>query len=151
MNFAQAMKQAASATETEDVAIGPAVYRVRRLTSMELVDAGSATLLAARPTQPHAPMPPVADVQRFTQSVVIAGVVAGSIDGGATFEPVRLVADAKDEDPDAGKLWIEHMIPGHAKALYAAILKLSTDGGRAADIVASFHRNAASDAVSRGE
>jgi hypothetical protein len=77
---------------------------------------------------------------------VSVGVTHGSLDGGATWEPLRIVAKREDEDAEAGAVWVEHLIPGHARQLYTEILTLSTDGGRAADVIASFLGGAVGDA-----
>jgi hypothetical protein len=146
-----ALAEAHKQTELDTVTAGPFVYQIRRVTSSELVASGFARLFAARAADPARPPPSERDQHTFAESMVAAGVVAISADGGATYDPCTIVTDPKREDVDAGRLWIDRLLQGHPMLIAAAVLKHSTDGGRAAELVSSFLGAAAPDAASRGQ
>lgn len=141
------------ASGEEVVTLGPLSYRIVRLTSLEMMQAGAGVLLAARPTVEPDGKPEkapdakaVEGVVRFTEGMVIAGLKAISADGGETWQDVRIVPEVRQQSVKDSRLYIGNLLPGHASQLYAQILKLSTDGGAAGDQLASFLGGATSDA-----
>ena len=146
-----ALAEASKQTELDAVTAGPLTYQIRRVTTSELVASGFARLFAARAVDGAKPPPSERDQHTFAEAMVCAGVVGISADGGATYDPCTIVADVKREDVDAGRLWIERLLQGHAMLIAAAVLKHSTDGGRAAELVGSFLGTAAPDAAPRGQ
>lgn len=138
MNIAEAL----AASSTSIVTVGPLAFRVRRITSADLLDAGLVSLLVAKPADESSPasFDPKAAAQsaRFMDAVVCAGLEAASQDGGTTWEPFRATLEPKRENVSAGVLFVGNLIPGAAGKMASEILKLSTDGGAAGERVASF-------------
>lgn len=147
---------ALAATSRRDVALGPLVYRVSRVTTADLVMVGGTALLAAaeagrsekddvarlkKVTKAllEAAKSPArrAELSAFKGSVVSAGVIACSTDEGKTWEAFTVTTDRREEDIAANRVHISSLLPGHENALVAAILDLS-NGGRAAKALSSF-------------
>lgn len=148
-SIAQALAQAS----TLDVEAGGLHWRVRRLASADLVEAGSSVLLGARrgpgPRDEQAVAAAealladptkVRDGLRFFDAVAAAGVVAASADGGTTWQDLRLVLDFRAHAPASNTVHVSSLLPGVAATLAQAILDLSRDGGAAGERLAGFLR-----------
>lgn len=82
-----------------------------------------------------------AQYARQKRAMVCAGLVAvgqGETAEAATWEPLRLVDDPAKRDPEAGRLTVEDLPGGVYDILYDAIVDLTTDGGAAAQRLATF-------------
>lgn len=145
MNLATAIAQSA----TEDVEAGGLWWRIRRITTAELVEAGGSILLAAKPEGADAAAATkaiegalrdpkaAASGARFMDAVACAGIRAASEDG-KSYEDLRVVLTDREHDPGSSRLHVGSLPPGVAQKLAGAILKLSTNGGAAGERLASF-------------
>lgn len=129
---------------TLTVEAGGLSWRVRRVVSADLLLVGMGALLVALPDDngrvSAPPMTPQAmrDGMAMGKAAALAGVEAVSDDGGATWLPVKLVAEVRDESPDHGRLALASLPPGALDQLSAAVLRLSLPGGAARDGLTSF-------------
>ena len=140
MNIVDAMIRASS----DDVKIGEVYYRVRRITTADLVAAGVGMLLTtpkATPEDAEMPAPMTAEQiaaqHRFADGVVCAGVQQMSSDGEKWFA-CTVVMDRKDEGRTKGAIYVGSLPPNTVSPLASAILSLTSDGGAAAERIASF-------------
>lgn len=135
--------QALAQSAQKDVQIGILHYRIRAVSSAELIEAGASFLLAARPdpdpTAPPKPPDPKAVIEktRFDAAIVAAGLVAGSKDG-KVWEELKITLQPHQENPSQGRLFIGRLPPQHTTKLASEILTLSTDGGAASERLSSF-------------
>lgn len=128
------------ATTTDTLTLGPITWKIRRITTHELVASGGKVLLAIRRAGESAPPPSPTDTGplQFAFAVLAAGVVAASVDGGKTWEDLRIVFSQAEEDPAAGRVWAGSLTRDHRDALGQAITRLSNDGGSAEAQLARF-------------
>lgn len=145
MNVLEALVQSA----TQDIQVGPCHWRIRRVTTAEIIQAGGAFLLAAQRLAPDAPdarqlqeklrkePAQLASGARFQEALVAASVAAVSRDGTEWME-CRIVLDAKQESASGGRIHVSSLPPGTMETLSAEILKLSKDGGAADERLSSF-------------
>lgn len=78
------------------------------------------------------------ELARLKDAVVAAGLIGVGRDG--QWEPVRVTLRNADEDLDGGVMWIGSLPADVDNKLFDEIMKLSTDGGRAADVLSGFRR-----------
>ena len=137
---------ASSATLEIEVPPYPLRWRIRKITTADVASAGAGMLLALRddvkaieggaaPTDSQ-----VLKGLMFQTAIVAAGLVA--IFNGETWEAVK-VSTTAPSDPETGRLAVADIPPGVVDALFPEILKLSTDGGAAAERLAAFLPGAA--------
>lgn len=97
-----------------EVEAGGILWRLQRLDSGALVRAGMPVLLAARVSPSGAERPIAASEYpemlgaraRARDLAVCEAVVEVSADRGATWEPVRVVADRAEDCPAEGRYWV---------------------------------------------
>lgn len=141
MNIAAAIAQSAQ----QDIEAGGLHWRVRRVTTADLIEAGGSFLLTAeKPTETPVEGGPVDPRKaqtgaRFLDALACAGVVQVSKDGAA-WEAIKVVGDMRAEDGRSGRVYVGSLPPGVARDLAHAVLSLSTDGGAAGERLASFLR-----------
>lgn len=145
MNLASMIAQAAQA----DVQAAGLWWRVRKITSADMVEAGRPMFVAAhvdfrdqetvsRVVAENMASPAKAvEGMRFLEAVAVAGLVACSTDG-QTWEVLRLVLDVRQEEPGASRLHVGSLPPGAVEAIAAKVLHLTTDGGAASERLGSF-------------
>lgn len=145
MNIASILQQSAQA----DIEAGGLWWRVRKITSADMVEAGRPMFVAAhvdlRASDAAAQMVAeslkepgkVVEGMRFLEAVAVAGLVAASQDGQA-WEALRLVLDVRQEEPGASRLHVGSLPPGVVEAIAAKVLYLTTDGGAASERLGSF-------------
>ena len=127
---------------SEDVVAGGLHWRVRRITSADLMAAGHAVLFVVPlrdASGEEVSSDPEAQARglRFMDAVVAAGVQQVSSDG-VSWERCSVVLDRKAEEPLAGRLFIGSLPPGAVAPIATAILSLSTDGEAAKGRLLSF-------------
>lgn len=145
MNLASMIAQAAQA----DVQAAGLWWRVRKITSADMVEAGRPMFVAAhvdfrdqdavaRTVSENMASPAKAvEGMRFIEAVAVAGLIACSADG-QTWEALRLVLDPNKEEPGASRLHVGSLPPGAVEAIAAKVLHLTTDGGAASERLGSF-------------
>ncbi len=145
MNLASRLQQSAQA----DIQAAGLWWRVRKITSADMVEAGRPMFVAAhvdfrdaetvaRVVAENMASPAKAvEGMRFLEAVAVAGLVACSEDG-ATWEALRLVLDPRQEEPGASRLHVSSLPPGAVEAIAARVLHLTTDGGAASERLGSF-------------
>lgn len=138
MSIALALAQ----SSTLDAEAGGLHWRVRRVASADLVEAGGSLILAARrkvdgEAADAATPAQIRDGMRFFDAVLAAGLVGASTDGVA-WEELRVVLDPKLENPSAGRVHVSSLPPGVGPTLAQTILDLSQDGGAAGARLAGF-------------
>lgn len=155
-----------------DLGKTPAWWRIKRVTSVDMVQQGSAMLLALAtpseiaevvaeaqagridPTEATVRLLQRADtakVQRqmaqqadHRRSVVAAGLVAigRGSEGAVEWQAVRFTRNLAERDMTAGVITTDDLPGGMVEVLYEAIMDYTTDGGAAAQRVAAFRRGA---------
>lgn len=160
MKLAEAFARAAEKEVLIQVGALTLGFRIHRVTSADMLSAGGGFLFAA---QPAAAPGPAADAEAqamrakledrvrkdpngiftFAHALACASVVAGSRDGGTTWEPLRLVMKEGQQNAAAGELYIGNLPLGVPERLMREIVALSTDGGAAGERLASFLGGAA--------
>lgn len=138
LSIVTALAQAA----LEDVQAGGLHWRIRRICTADLAEAGGTFLLALRSRrEAEDAKPPEAReaIQglRFYDAVVAAGVVAVSKDGVA-WEDARVVLPPHASSPAASRLAVGDLPPGVVNVLAPRIVSLSTDGEAGAERLRSF-------------
>lgn len=160
--------QALVATSYREVEIGLLRFRVRRVTSRQLFRAGAGFLVSAAregaaesdPEKRKARIRQALEAlarnpaqsarqEAFENAVLAAGVIAASIDGGKTWEPLQVVLDPREEDVAKNCVCPWSLPPGTCEPLVAAILELS-NGGAASKALATFLGRGAEDAGPAG-
>ena len=121
-------------------------FRVRRVVSRDLVDAGYGLLLAASSTNVAAPNPAKIVEALRRDSEYLAGLCVAGVVGMATadgeWEDWKIVATAEEEDLAAGKMWLGSLPGGVSQVVAATVLKHS-GGGEGAVALLSFLRGGA--------
>ena len=148
-----------AAINTEDVIAAGVHWRVRRIKSADLADLSAALLVlppgdplrAAKAKGRARAAPDAAPVMRtpaqmkqyaeIAHAYVCAGLVAASEDG-EEWKAIRCCRTEAEADHAASVLWVEDLPTTVVPMLGAAIMKLSTDGGAAAERLASFRGDA---------
>mgnify|MGYP003646820825 CR=1 FL=1 len=75
-------------------------------------------------------------------AVVMAGTVAVGHDG--IWEECQIVETRPEQNPDKGRIWIGSLPPGTDDALFAEVMRLSTDAGASISRIAKFRGRAGS-------
>ena len=138
-------------------------WKIQRITSAHLAKVGFAWLHMVTPNEKQdkekqkeqeldltaifktASEGQMVELARLKDAVVAAGLIGVGRDG--QWEAVRVTLRNADENLDAGVMWIGSLPADVDNKLFDEIMKLSTDGGRAADVLSSF-RGPARDADS---
>src|SRR3990167_2739069 len=156
--IAKALVQAAH----RDVVVEGIHYRLQKVSSADILEAGGAFLLAlptAAPGQKEGDADkkkrgaaiarqieadPKLKVKsaRFKAAVVAAGVVAASEDG-KSWEELRVVLDRRQQDPDQNRVFIRAYSTAAVMAFPPQLLARSGAGGGAAEWLAPFRGDAA--------
>ena len=121
-------------------------FRVRRVVSRDLVDAGYGLLLAASSANGAATNPAkiVEALRRdaeYLAGLCISGVV-GMASGDGEWEKWKITATAGEEDLAVGKMWLGSLPGGVSQVVAATVLKHS-GGGEGAVALLSFLRGGA--------
>lgn len=132
---------------TLDVEAAGLHWRVRRVSSADLLDAGAgAFLLTPPPVADESEAPAAAPAQdpaqiakaaRFSEAVLCAGIQAVSRDGVA-WEALRVTRELRAESGTKGIVHLSSLPSAAVGPLVAAIMELSNDGGAASERLASF-------------
>ena len=146
-NLLNAVKEAS----TDVLEIGGFKWRVRRVSSADLARVGFAWLAMASPEDAKAGAEGQLDITAALQradekklvhmaalkdAVVAAGLMA--IGHGDTWDECQVTLKKSEEDADKGIIWIGSLPADVDNEIFAAIMSLSTDGGMAAERLASF-------------
>ncbi len=135
---------------TSDVSHAGIDWRIQRITSAHLAKVGFAWLNMVTPAQGSddsgqldlasmfktASEGQMVELARLKDAVVAAGLVGVGRDGN--WEALRVTLRQQDEDLAGGVMWIGSLPAGVDNSLFDDIMQLSTDGGRAADVLSSF-------------
>jgi len=133
---------------TAEVHLDGAVYRIRKITSALLVEAGRAMLLMDATSAEEwkariDTMTPEQQAEAVVQrDAVVCAAVTHAWSEGEDEEPLQIVLTESEADHEAGRLWLEHLPPDHVTALFGEAMKLAMGGARA-KAIASFRAPAA--------
>jgi len=143
MNIASALAQASQDT----VEAAGLHWRLRRITSAELMEAGGGILLAVAPRRKGekavtaedlaADPKKLASMHAFNEAVVCAAVQQVSRDG-VTWEEITFLLDRRGASPGSGRVHVSALPSAAVTTIAGRVMSLSTDGGAAADRIASF-------------
>lgn len=159
------LSDALRATATDEIEVCGIGWRVRKVTSADLMRVQVATLALlpvdtaaaiARAAGEAPESPPPMDEREMVKALVNAQeanvnrlnalrrglVAAGTTHGrepGGEWEPVTI---SLDDDPPSGQIAIRDLPPGTEEAIAAAVMRLSSDGGQAIARLESFRRAA---------
>ena len=155
-------------TSTKEVTVGALSFRIRRIRSSDLAEAGVAGVVAfgtdallalakahrageakdadADALSEAAAIEAMRSVDprkfkkatEFKEHIVCAGVTAIGDAKAGEWDDVRIVMDPKRSDPDAGVLSVDRLPTGCIGELADQITKLSGDDGEVAELVAGF-------------
>ena len=129
-------------TSTSDIQAAGMWWRVRKIRTSDLFAAGAADLAVASGSNPagtnrRPSAREIIDAYKMSEAMVCAGLVAASADG-ADWQNITAVADERKEDHTGGTVHVGRLPAGVVDTLAAEILRLSTDGGAAAERLAAF-------------
>lgn len=138
-NILAALQQASM----QDIEVDGLWFRVRKITSADMLEAGVGELLAAAAPKAEGEDPPAADrpqqvrAARTAEACVCAGVQQISHDG-TTWQRCQVVMSREAEETGAGRIYVGSLPPGAVDVLGIAIFRLSNDKGAAQKRIASF-------------
>ncbi len=121
---------------------GGLTFRLRRVTSRDLLDRGCALILAcgAKPAQSAVSADDAVSLLRssgeYVAAVVVASVAAIRSSDAEAWEDWAVVLDEADEELTAGRIWIGSLPDGAAAVIYDAAITHSGGGEGAAALPA---------------
>ena len=146
----------------EEIELAGLTWRIRRVASADLARVGFAWLAMATPDSAmkkngkdldlttmlsRAKPDKLVELAHLKDAMIAAGLLAIGHEG--EWDEVTITLKQSEEDADAGVLWIGSLPAEVDNELFTAIMNLSTDGGKAGEILSSF-RNKSRDAGSSG-
>lgn len=134
---------AAAAAELQTVEAGGLHWQIRQVSTEALLRHGAAVLpvlpLPADGSPAPAPTPDgPAQVQAIMRAWLCAAVAGVSDDGGATWEPIAIVATPAEANPEAGRVCLEDL----PTATRTTLVSQARGSEALADAVARFRRSA---------
>lgn len=135
---------------TSDIEAAGLLWRCRRIRSSELYEVGAGMLAivpggdpSALASNPATVTPNAArQLGEMQESIVCAGLIAGSADGGVEWGILKIVPRPEQADAKTRRVYVGDLPSGVVDACFHEIMKLTTDGGAAAERLASFRQAA---------